>query len=413
MKRVPLALLALAALLLGAVVGRGIGVKAASQERSIPGETSRRPGIEGREESTGQRVLSEFRMRNREWTRDPAGLRGEMERLNTARLRELASTFGVETNGKLYSSAAAAPYVIMSAALDELHRREGLAAVEWVASWSAGEERKTALYVILNIAARENPFGAKVWHDRYLAEYGRSHIDQFYTFAIEGAKERGADELIKVEELFSKSEERRSSAFKGEFSEGFDFGKLYSVLAGKRDLTQAVHHWAVRDKAAAWEMVSKHLTQEDGNPQHFTSLVTGAITTDGEAEGVKWALERIKELPDDKRRECLRMLDSSQIMTADGAAILLETGSVGDRQILAAASIGRANETETTFLLLDSLPRQDLIAALEEGARANRRVLQSDAKEHYISRVQKRFREASRRYGLTAEEEARIYDFGE
>lgn len=413
MKRIPCALLAVVALLLGAILGRGIGVRTASSKSSVSEEMLRRPGIEGREESIGQRVLSEFRIRSREWKQDPVGLRGEMERLDTARLRELASTFGAETNGKLYSPAAAAPYAIMSAALNELHRREGLAAVEWVASWSGGEERKTALNEILNIAARENPFGAKRWHDRYVAEYGRSHIDQFYTFAIAGAKERGADELIKVEELFSKSEERRSSARQGEFSDDFDFGKLYSALAGKRDLTQAVHHWAVRDKAAAWEMVSRHMTQEDGNTQHFTSLVTGAITTEGEGEGVKWALERIQELPDDKRRECLRMLDSSQTLTADGAAVLLEAGSVEDRQILAAASIGRANETETTFLLLDSLPRQDLIVALEEGARANRGVLQGDANEHYISRVQKRFREASRRYGLTSEEEARIYDFGE
>src|SRR5690606_14597223 len=87
MKRVPLALLALTVLFLGGVVGRSIGVRAASPERSIPHEMSRRPGIEGREESTGQRVLSQFRMRSREWTRDPAGLRGEMERLDTARFR--------------------------------------------------------------------------------------------------------------------------------------------------------------------------------------------------------------------------------------------------------------------------------------------------------------------------------------
>ncbi len=413
MKRVPCALLAVASLTLGAILGRVIGMRTASSEIAVSDQMSRRSKIENDQERTGQIVLNQFRTRNQEWTQDPAGLGKEMERQSTARLREMASTFGVETNGKVFSPAGVAPYSVMRAALNELHRREGLAAVEWVASWSGGEERKTALNEILNIAARENPFGAKRWHDRYVAEYGRSHIDQFYTFAIAGAKERGADELIKVEELFSKSEERRSSARQGEFSDDFDFGKLYSALAGKRDLTQAVHHWAVRDKAAAWEMVSRHMTQEDGNTQHFTSLVTGAITTEGEGEGVKWALERIQELPADKRRECLRMLDSSQILTADGAAVLLEAGSVEDKQILAAASIGRANETETTFLLLDSLPRQDLIAALEEGARANRRVLQGDAKEHYISRVQKRFREASKRYGLTSEEEARIYDFGE
>ena len=358
--------------------------------------------------------LKGLKARYQKWAANASGQRAELERLSVPALRELILTQLAEMGKGARGPDSAARHGVMRAALAELYRREGTAVLEWVAGLERGEQgtaRKQAMAEILRISLREHPEAAKPWLDRYHEEYGKDMLSSgFVSEAMRGAISRGAEDVIRIQQLFGAA--ATSNALVGAgwaFPDGFDFAKLHAALAGQVDLTRTVKHWAARDADAAWQAVKTDVTTGgQGASRTYGSLVAGVIAKEGEAAAVKWGIARLDELPPEQRSACLRELVNEGRLTPDGIAAAMDLLPPADRRELTARLISQYNAQEKAITALGKLAREDLIATLEDGARKHKTILNGDGADTYQTSLRRLYQDAETRFALTPAESARL-----
>lgn len=355
------------------------------------------------DESVG-RNLDQVRDLLRRQETDPLDIAGQMQRLGPGALKELASAMA---EASLVGESDPAVSAILKAALRQLYRLEGITAIEWVSGWSE-PSRLTGMEEILAIAVRDNVTAAKPWIERHEITYGRSETSDLYSQAMKGGKERTAEDLIKVYETFPPGSRRSIRDLLGNFADDFDFAKAFSALRGKKDVQDLLHYWAIRDKQAAWAALKSDL-QERGKPASygFDRFVTGVITKEGEEQGLKTVLTLVAELPDDQKELCLRNLNGG-MLTTGGIQSIIPSLSSQERRTLADEMVASYNGGESALLLLDSLPREEMIAALESSFSKNRGMFTPPSDELTASGIGRVSKEVEHRYSLTAEEMERI-----
>jgi len=356
-------------------------------------------------ENTGDKNLKQLRNLTRRLEVDPLGIDEQMQRLGSDALKEMTSALATESSPAGGDDPATSE--IMKAAFRQLYRLEGLAAVEWVSGWPE-PARHMGMEEMLAIAVRDNVAAAKPWIEQHEAKYGRSWTSNFYSQAMKGGKERSAENLIKVCDAFPPGSRPVIRDLLGNFSDDFDFAKAYSALRGKKDLQDLIHYWAARDKQAAWTALKADL-QERGRPASygFNLFATGVITKEGEEKGLKTIMGMLGELPDEQRDLCLRSLHRG-MLTTGGIRSVIPALSVGDRKSFAEDLISSHNASDGAFMLLDSLPREDMIAALENSFTKNRGMLDEQNREFVASGIGRVSEEVEQRYSLSPDEMVRI-----
>ncbi len=360
------------------------------------------PALSGNKED---RKLAQLRNLTRRLEEDPLGLDEQMQRLGADALKDMASALATESS--LAGEDGPASSEIIKAALRQLYRLEGLAAVEWVSGWSE-PVRQMGMEEILAIAARDNVAAAKPWIDQHETKYGRSWTSNFYSQAMKGGKERSAEDLIKVCDAFPPGSRPSIRDLLGNFADDFDFEAAFSALRGKKDLQDLIHYWAARDKQAAWTSLKADL-MERGRPASYSfhRFATGVITKEGEERGLKTLIGLIGELPDEQRDLCLRNLHGGMLTTSGIKSVIPEL-SVSDRKAFAEDLISSHNAGEGALIMLDSLPREEMIAALENSFTKNRGMLDAQNREFAASGIGRVSDEIELRYSLTPDEMARI-----
>ncbi len=348
-----------------------------------------------------------MRDRFRSWSENGGDLKRELERLPREALESLIIGHMAES-GKGSIKERQARQSVISAALLELYRREGVAAYEWVDALADKPSRNNAMRTLLMATVRDHPDAALPWIRQYQKENNRSQVETntFSMLALAGAAERDADEAIRIYGLFG--EKMRGTPFRNvKFADDFDFGKFHAALAGKAYMGEVFTHWSTRNKDAAWQGVKGDL-EARGEPagQYFGSLVLGAVAADGEKAGVEWAAQRLAELSPEQRKLCLPSLDSMGKLTAEGVSTFVAALSPDDRKTFSLGLLTGSRSKEKVFPALDSLPRPDLLAALEEGGKRNASLFQSSSS--FGTDFRNLYREIERRYSLTPEELQRI-----
>jgi hypothetical protein len=328
----------------------------------------------------------------------------ELERLSAGQLRDLITELAARSG----SGGNSAPDLMNPAAM-ELYKREGLAAADWItATIPEGAARRSLLGTVISLAAREHPESAKPWITRLEADYGRDAITGPMFNAVQGATARGAEDLVRLVDLFGKDYLSRTMIPQGECPPDFDFGTLYSGVVGKVNLRTTVETWATRDADAAWQAVRNDL-QTRGKPaaQYFESIMLGLISREGDAAAMAWGVEALKELPQEQRDLCLSGL-YTRYSTAQSISAAARSLDPEAREQFASSLISMTAGNARVVGVLETLERDQLLRVLEDAASKNKNALGGTDGSYYSETLRQMFRDTERKFSLTEEEKAKI-----
>jgi len=328
----------------------------------------------------------------------------ELERLSAGQLRDLITELATRSG----SGGNAAPDLMNLAAM-ELYKREGLAAADWITGTiPEGAARRSLLGAVISQAAREHPESAKPWINKLEADYGRDAIRAPIFNAVQGATARGAEDLIKLVDLFGKNHLSGIILPIGDCRADFDFGTLYSGVVGKVNLRTTVETWATRDTDAAWQAVRNDL-QTRGKPaaQYFESIMLGLISKEGDAAAMAWGVNALKELPQDQRELCLSGLYTrySTPQSISAAARSLDPEA---REQFASSLITMTAGNARVVGVFETLERDQLLRVLEDAASKNKDALSGTDGSYFSETLRQMFRDTERKFNLTEEEKTKI-----
>ncbi|MBX3743193.1 MAG: hypothetical protein KF712_19565 [Akkermansiaceae bacterium] len=402
------AILALGLLAGGLLLGRAIpaGSTAKSPTINAVDAASRhaRQNPATVETGSGQRNLDAILARQRVDRSPTAELQPEVERLSTAALKALA----LEQTASLASATQEerkAHELLRLMVLQALWKREGAGALEWAAGLPEKKERRVISHLLLEKALPDNPTAALPWMEKYHTEYGKAETNnEFISIAMKGAVDRGADEVIRTFGMFS-GVTLINPLFGSRYPDDFDFAKLHAALASKTDLREAISQWALVDPDAAWDAVKNQPKPTDDRSNPATLLMKAVAAKEGEASGVKWIINKLSVLPSGERAEQMKRLDARVELSAEGVAIITGSLPQEERAAYVAELVRVSGATPRTYAVLDALPRNELLPALQQSLRGSNQhvgpVTGTEASAAYADRI---VREVQERFSLTAEE---------
>lgn len=314
---------------------QGGGAEAAAPGKSLPREDAAgsRTGARARKlPSHDFATLLKWRLLQD--SGDPEQLR-EVERMDSAELKALLVDFGARL--KQAGQEAGPMSRAIELAARELYQREGEAALVWASAQGSG--RQAVLSTMISVAAFNDPVLALPWIDRFQAEFGGSCMNTMANEAVKGATSRGADDLLKLRELYG-DRLKRVAFPSGPFPEDFDFGRFVAAMKGDAPLHSTVQHWASKDKEAAWLGIKASIGDGVGRLGGIGSVFAGVAMVDGDRRAAEWLLPRLAELPAEKRPEAIRALRGQGGLAPESLqAIMPLLRSDEERIILATASI--------------------------------------------------------------------------
>ena len=343
----------------------------------------------------------------------------EMARLSPRELRQLitdliARTSAVRPSGSGVPPDGFARYHVMRKAVEELCRRKGTSTLDWAVTLDTKAGKQTVMTIALDeLAAVIPPEETKKWIDRMAAEFGPAStmINGGPVFkAMRRAVDRGADEVIRTRAILGESADKVDLTGTEGFPPDFDFAKLYAALGSSRpDMWTPLRSWATRDPQAAWYAAKADIAiMETRGEQRFMSIVRGAIATQGQEEGARWAIARLAELPAEKKLSCLRLLSYTGLLTAEGITATMDALPAEDRRVFA-RDIARGDlPPGHTFTAIATLPREDQLGVLEEKARLHAERSTQPGSGITPEQFAPILDSAATRFTLTAQERQRI-----
>jgi hypothetical protein len=402
----------------GALAGRAL-FTGADEPASVPESggremASHRPSRSLRaagEMAAKKHDLATLTALHREDPEGKSGLTSALERLDGPALRrfllEQREAAGAEG---LSAEEKEAQLLLLDAAVEELHRRDGVAALEWAASLEKEQERKSMMRRLLVHAFADDPDAALPWMEKYNSANQSWETDMmFMSSAVTGAVKRGADEVIRIHGKF-RDVNHGNPLREADYPENFDFAKLYAGLGTKTDLSGAISRWTMRDREAAWNTVVADVPadRERNAYQRANSLdgiVSAVIAMDGEQAGAEWLVERLAGLPDGKRKLYLESIGDGGRLSVEGSVAIASSLPPEDR-LQYVSFVAKSDEGAPRALaLIDTLQREEAVAVLKGSFRP----FGPDTRDpSYEIRADNLMREITTRYNLTAEESTEI-----
>lgn len=334
-------------------------------------------------------------------SKDSSDLSAALERMDVSALRNLVSELGMQlAEIDDHRQERNAKSNLRTLAVAELWRRGGLASMEWAINLEPLSSRWTVTGFFLERAFETDPDTALHWLNRSeVGALGNHRRAEFESIALRGAIERGADEVIRIYQIFEGSMMDIPTRDL-EFPENFDFGKLHAALGTKVGMGGVIAQWVHRDRdaAAAAVLSSRDLKEYE----HFrrdvevACLMSGAIHRDGIAEGVRWMLGVLEE-HGTIREDVPMILGIGFSFSPEVITALLPHTTPEQRKSIASISIAREGLSPSTHAMLGSLPREDLLSTLNE-------YFITEASSKGAVFKQRRIDDVQRRYQLSTSE---------
>lgn len=295
----------------------------------------------------------------RKETATGAEIISQVERMDSGAIRGVLSDLA-----SLDPSKSAGEFQAMKSTLEslarELFRREGEQALQWANSVQPAEVRKKVLTAMVAAALGETPALAKPWFDRYLLEFGKRETFNFGCAATRGATARGAEDLVKLKEIFGN--ELHGPVPNGPLPEGFNFKLLLeNFSAGEPEMREAVQQWASRTPDEALAEV-RNLASRD---EMKASLCVGALFAGiaagvRETEAARWIQPLLDELPQKSRSAALMHLFAENGYARSAVAdIMAEFPSENDRIDIADGMLIPNEESQWALDALNALGSEE------------------------------------------------------
>ncbi|MEK7951566.1 hypothetical protein [Luteolibacter soli] len=280
----------------------------------------------------------------------------EIERLDKGELRALLVDLAGDGQADPQVSASTA-----GVAAKELFKREGAAAFDWVAGLDEGI-RKAVYPRILEAALVSDPIAYKDRFEAYKKEYGGPAASAFIYPMIGGATERGAEDMIKLQEAYGDALKQYMVPV-GTLPEDFDFHRFFTGLpASSNDsMRNTFLYWVAKDREAAWSGF-KEVTKggAPGTNSYFPALFDGVASVAGPAKAAEWLAPKLAELPDEQRARALGafgMMGPLETQMVTAIMPLLESDSdrmtLAQRAVVASAGGSKAGVAALTALASD------------------------------------------------------------
>lgn len=298
---------------------------------------------------------------------------GQIERMDTSAIRELMTGLVAATQQPDPPDVRG----ILDAAAKELFHREGDKALDWANSLDPVAGRAVLLDQMIRTSAGPSPEIALPWIARYHKEFGEGLSNDFGRAAIVGATARGAEDLIRLKELYG--DELRGCEFpSGPFPEGFDFHLLVTKLPRASGIQEAIQYWAATDKDAAWAGIRENIAAGGKAAVHqFGSVFSGVAVVEGDRQAAKWAVSKLDELPPELRdRAVSSMLEHELGQSAAYREVMAELPRESDRVALTASLISPGGNSAASIGALQTLGSEALqVQALAASAKSFSRII--------------------------------------
>jgi hypothetical protein len=337
----------------------------------------------------------------------PETERREMERMPIPALQEMVLQLSAKVGDANHLDLAwGIRQPLLDAALAEIFKRDGVAALDWTASATAGDPRSPALEMILDTAATEHPEATLAWFKAYSDGKGaaRGLESTVMRAARQAAILQGADVLNR---MTPQLETPFGSPFDFDYPDDFDFRNALAGEAGNAAKHPLLANWAARDPDAAWAAAKDDLSSGTTGG-HFPCMALAAIANKGEQQGAEWAASRLSELPPEQRRQCFANASVFNKLTAEGISTFVAGLSPEDRRDFATGIMETTRDTGKAIAVLDSLPREEMLAALGQKYAERTRYMNTPVSSATQQKTNQLYETIRRHFSITPEELARL-----
>jgi hypothetical protein len=337
----------------------------------------------------------------------PEAERREMERMPTLALKQLALQLVAKDGDPDHLDLdLGVRQPQLNSALAEIFSRDGMAALDWTASATAGDPRSPALEMILVTAATTHPEATLGWFKAYRNITGAPRgLEHTVTRATrQAAIIQGADALNR---MTPQLETPFGSPFDFNYPDDFDFGKALGGEAGNADKYSLLTNWVVRDPDAAWAAAKGDLSSGTIGG-YFPYLALAAIANKGEQKGAEWAARHLSDLPSVQRKLCFANASIFNKLTADGITTLISGLSPEDRREIAPGIIGTTRDSGKAIAVLDSLPREEMLEVLGEKYKERTQFLGAPTSSAVQNKTNQLYESIHRHFSITPDELAKL-----
>lgn len=346
-----------------------------------------------------------------DWQRPPdQSLEREAARLSTEELEALALDQLSVLAEKKYGQDYIPRLTIVRIAITELYHRQGMAVMDWAAALDGQELRRLAMDSVLDPAIKQHPDAAIPWLKRMMHDGGRNNYSSNYMHAqtaLKAALERGGtEEFARVARLLQ-ANSINAPSMNFAFPEDTDYAALDKALGPKVQKQHILDQWAAKDRDAAWQAALEGIRKESWRTYpYFIAVLNGAMAGGGEKEGVEWAMTKLPELPETQRSPLLRTLASQEMLSTKGLAAMVTALEPQDRLAMAKESFQPSRSLPHTLILLESLPRGEMLDMLREAAVPHLPLFSPDslASDPYKREISRLYHHVAEHFKLTAEE---------
>jgi len=281
----------------------------------------------------------------------------QLARMTSAELRDWVTGDWPDAGDPAVSSQTRGFLLQLIAA--ELYRRHGEEALRWADGLEKGRRYAVLQHMVLE-AAGADPVMAKPWVDMAMKDFGR--ISNYQIRAEEGARSRSAEELARVQEIYSGA--MSPSMGGASYAEDFDFRKFVELRLGKGSIGSTVTAWAARDgEAAAAEIIGQSQQSKDA-AKYTGALFQGVAAVQGDQAAARWIAGKLDGFPADLRDQAVKSLSDNMPSRSQVEAVLAALPTPQDRQLYAAEVIqplGDPSSSLAAMRAFDSVDSQTAI----------------------------------------------------